>query len=208
MQGKPEIMPLLLLKGRTAIRREYSKKELTSISKSLRGRNFEKLYVLDVDGIERNKPQLDIVQSLCNDFSISYEAGPRMGANVIDLVVAGADMVYMGTYCLASLDEIEVAMSFTEGIGFKIDWNDGLQGRGKGIKGASLSEVVQGAIRYGAKDIVAPVEIVGKVKGAIGDSGAVLRAMADRPGDEKMTDLDCASLIVNHELLPKEGKPQ
>jgi len=206
MQGKPEIMPLLLLKGRTAMRKEYSKKEISSLSKSLRGKNFEKLYILDIDGIERNKPQLDIVQSLCNDFSISYEAGPRKGANVIDMVVAGADRVYMGTYCLASLDEVGTAMALTEGIGLKIDWNDGLLGRGKGIEKGSVADIIRGAMDRGVKDIVAPVEIIDRVIDAAG-SGAVVRAIADRPGDEKRTDLNCASLIVNCDLLLKEEAP-
>lgn len=205
MQGKPEIMPLLLLKGRPALRREYTKKELSALSKRLRGSNYDKLYILDVDGIERNKPQLDIVQSLCNDFSISYEAGPRMGANVIDMVVAGADMVYMGTYSMSSLDELEVALSLTEGVGFKIDWNEEVLGRGGGIRKTALDKLVKSAIQYGIKDIVAPVEVADKAREAIGDSGAILRAMADRPGDEKRTDVDCASLIVNLELLLKEN---
>lgn len=187
------------------MRREYSKKELSALSKGLRDKGFEKLYILDIDGVERNKPQLEIVQSLCNDFSISYEAGPRRGANVIDLVIAGADMVYMGTYCLSSLAEIGVAMSLCEGIGLKIDWNDGLLGRGEGIEGVSVAEVLQGAMNYGVKDVVAPVEIIEKVTSAAGSSGAVIRAMADRPEDEKRTDLNCTSLIVNHELLLKEG---
>jgi len=199
-------MPLLLLRGRTALWKEYSKKELSALSKRLRDRNFEKLYILDIDGIERNKPQLDIVQSLCNDFSISYEAGPRRGANVIDLVIAGADMVYMGTYCLESLDEIEVALSLCEGVGLKVDWNGGLLGRGVGVEGTSMPEVVRGAIRYGTKDMVTPVEIVNEVKDTIGSDKVVLRAIADRPGDEKRTDIDCASLIVDHELLMKEGR--
>lgn len=203
MQAKPEIIPLLLLRGRPALRREYSKKELSDLSKRLRDLNFSKLYILDFDGIDRNKPQLDIVQSLCNDFSISYDAGPRKGANVIDMVIAGADTVYMGTYRMASLDEIEVALSLTEGVGLKIDWNGKMLGMGKDIDGTSLPNVVKRAINYGIKDIVAPVEIADNVRNAIGDSGAILRAIADRPGDEKKTEMNCASLIVNQELLLK-----
>jgi hypothetical protein len=40
----------------------------------------------------------------------------------------------------------------------------------------------------------------------MGGSVAV-RAIADRPEDEKRTDLNCASLIVNTESLLKEGAP-
>ena len=166
--------------------------------------NFETLYVMDVDGVERNRPQLDIIQALCDDFSILYEAGPRKGANVVDLVIAGADMAYMSTISLASLNEIEVALTYSENVGFKVDWNGGIQGHGKMIEGASLSEVIKGALQFGAKDIVVPVEIIDEAAALLQGSDAVLRAIADRPGDEKTTDPKIKSLIVSLEHLPKE----
>lgn len=174
------------------------------LSKDLRKRNFEKLYVMDVDGVEHNKPQLDVIQSLSDDFSIFYEAGPRRGANVVDLVIAGADMAYMSTLSLASLSEIEIALTYSENVGFKVDWNGGVQGRGKMIDGASLSEVVKGALHYGVKDIVVPVEIIYEAAGLLRGSDAVLRAIADRPGDEKTVDSGIKSLIVSLEHIPNE----
>lgn len=203
MQGKPEIIPLLLLKGRSTLFKEYSKKELAGLSKSLRERKYEKLYVLDLDGVERNKPQLDIIQTLSNDFSISYEAGPRRGANVVDLVIAGADAVYMGTFSMASLDELKVALTFTENIGLKIDWNDGVLGHGEQIEGASLAEVLQEALDFGIRDFVVPVEIIDEASGLLTGWGATLRSIADRPGDEKTTDPRIRSLIVNIDKLPE-----
>jgi hypothetical protein len=204
MQGKPEIIPMLLLEGRTFLLREYSKKALSALSKDLRRRNFDNLYVMDVDGVERNKPQLDVIQALADDFSILYEAGPRRGANIVDLVIAGADMAYMSTLSLASLGEIETALTFSENVGFKVDWNSGVQGHGKMIEGASLSEVVKGAINYGVKDFVVPVEIIKEAADLLQGSDATLRAIADRPGDEKILDSRIKSLIVSLELLPDE----
>lgn len=195
---------MLLLEGRTILFKEYSKKALSALSKDLRKRNFEKLYVMDVDGVERNKPQLDIIQALADDFSLSYEAGPRRGVNVVDLVIAGADMAYMSTCSLASLSEIEVALTFSENVGFKVDWNDGVQGHGNMIEGASLSEVVKGALHYGAKDFVVPVEIINEAASLLQGSDAVLRAVADRPGDEKTFNPRIKSLIVSLELIPDE----
>jgi phosphoribosylformimino-5-aminoimidazole carboxamide ribonucleotide (ProFAR) isomerase len=204
MQGKPEIIPMLLLEGRTFLFKEYSKKALSALSKDLRKRNFETLYVMDVDGVERNKPQLDIIQALCDDFSILYEAGPRRGANVVDLVIAGADIVYMSTLSLASLSEIETALTYSENIGFKVDWNDGVQGHGKMIDGAPLPDVVKGALQYGIKDFVVPVEIIEEAAGLLRGTNATLRAIADRPGDEKTTDSRIKSLIISLDHLPSE----
>ena len=204
MKGKPEVIPLLLLKGRTTLFREYSKKAVSELSKSLRKRDFDKLYVLDLDGVERNKPQLDIVQALSDDFSILYEAGPRGGANVVDLVIAGADKVYMNTYSMSALDEIQVALAFSENIGLKIDWNDGVQGHGDGIEGCSLSNVITAALGYGVRDFVVPVEVIGEACRASRSAGALMRAIADRPGDEGIVDSDIESLIVPLERLPEE----
>jgi len=204
MQGKPEIIPMLLLEGRTFLFKEYSKKALSVLSKDLRRRNFEKLYVMDVDGVERNKPQLDIIQALSDDFSVLYEAGPRRGANVVDLVIAGADMAYMSTLSLASLREIEVALTYSENVGFKVDWNEHIQGHGKMIEGAALSDVIKGALHYGVKDFVVPVEIIGETASLLQGSDAVLRAIADRPGDEKTVDARIKSLIISIEHLPEE----
>jgi len=204
MKGKPEVIPLLLLKGRTTLFREYSKKAISELSKSLRKRDFEKLYVLDLDGVERNKPQLDIVQVLSDDFSIFYEAGPRRGANVVDLVIAGADKVYMNTYSMSALDEVKVALTFTENIGLKIDWNDTVLGHGDGIEGCSLSDIIAAALGLGVKDFVVPAEVTNEAGNSLKGANALMRAIADRPGDEKIVNPNVESLIIPLENLPKE----
>lgn len=201
MQQQPDIIPLLLLKGRTSLRREYSKKELSALSKALRKKDYEKLYIMDLDGLERNKPQLDIVQSLCDDFAIFYEAGPRKGANIIDLIIAGSEVAYMNTASLESIAELEIALSFTEGVGFKIDWNGNMLGEGNGIKGSSVEKVLNEAHKAGIKEFVVPVEIIDAYFESLTDDSSKIRAIADRPGDEKFIDSRISSLIIDHKLL-------
>jgi hypothetical protein len=203
MKGKPELIPLLVLKGRSPFRREYSKSALAEISTCIRKSGFEKLYILDVDGIERNKPQLDVVQALCNDFSISYEGGARGGANIVDMLVAGADTVYMSTRCMVSLDEIEIALIFTEYVGLRIDWDGEIVGRGSSIEGSSLSAVVQGAVTHGAKDFVVPLSIASKAIGILAGKSIPVKGFAEKPGEEDKADPNCASLIVDYRRLLK-----
>jgi len=186
------------------LRREYSKKQLAAISKDLRKKNFEKLYIMDLDGLERNKPQLDIVLSLCDDFSIYYEAGPRKGANIIDLIIAGAEVAYMNTASLSALHELEIALSFTEGVGLKIDWNDGIIGDGEGIIDSSIEKIMTQAYDFGIREFVIPVETFNIAFNALRDKDCKIRAIADRYGDEKKYDTRFSSLIVNYELLLKE----
>ncbi len=206
MSGKPEVVPLLLLKGRSILFREYSKKSLSELSKDLRKRNFEKLYILDVDGVERNKPQLDVIQALSDDFSIFSEGGPRKGANVIDFVIAGAEKVYMNTYSMSSLYEEHIALSYSENIGLKIDWNDGVQGYGEGIEGSEISKLMRDSLEYGIRDFAVPAEIVSEAEKHLAGSGSALSAIADRPGEESLSDERVDFLIVPIERLPGSGK--
>ena len=206
MQQDIEIIPLLLLKGRSTLFREFSKKQLSALSKNLRKMNFEKLYIMDIDGLERNRPQLDIVQVLCDDFSILYEAGPRRGANIIDMVIAGAEIAYMNTDSLEALDEIEIALSYTESVGLKIDWNNGMLGHGKGIENHSMDEVISSAVSAGLKDFVVPIEIIAQAAIAMKDDSVVLRGIADRSGDEKIRNERMSSIIINHEYIKKVKK--
>lgn len=200
-QTGPEMIPLLLLRGRSLLFREYSKKELSDFSKSLRQDNFEKLYIMDLDGIERNKPQLDIVQRLSDDFSVLYEGGPRKGANIIDCIMAGAEIAYMNTASIESFDEIKIALSYSENVGLKIDWNDKIIG--DGIGDMTLEKVIEDSVKVGIKDFVIPVEVIPKISKSKLAKDVVIRAIADRPGDEMRTDVDAASIIVNHELMKK-----
>jgi len=200
-QKKPEIIPLLLLKGRTILFREYSKKVLTELSKNLRKRGFEKLYVMDIDGIEKNKPQLDIIQRLADDFTIYYEAGPRRGANIVDVVIAGAEMAYMNTASMVSLHDLKIALSYTENVGLKIDWNNGVLGNGEDIIDSDLNRIMKKSNEIGIVDFVFPVEIFDKVSKIHFEKKPTLRALADRPGDEERTDLNVESIIVNFGLL-------
>ncbi|MEM2839082.1 MAG: HisA/HisF-related TIM barrel protein [Thermoplasmata archaeon] len=193
------LIPLILLRGRTLLFKEYSKKALSELSKDLRRKNFEKIYIMDLDGLERNRPQLDIVQRLSDDFGILYEGGPRRGAHIIDFIMAGAELAYMNTATLESLDELEIALSYTDNVGLKVDWNRGMIG--DDFKDKTLQGAVQECMGLGIRDFVIPVEVMPQLRSMRSLPNIVLRAIADRPGDERARDIDADSIIVNYELI-------
>jgi len=199
---KAELIPLLLLRGRTLLFKEYSKRALSEFSKDLRRRNFERIYIMDLDGLERNRPQLDIVQRLSDDFGILYEGGPRRGANIVDFIMAGAEVAYMNSASLESFDELEIALSYTENVGFKVDWDHGIIG--EPFKDRALRDVVQDCAKLGIRDFVVPVEVISQLGSIRSVPNLVLRAIADRPGDENARDIDADSIIIDHELI-KDG---
>jgi uncharacterized protein related to proFAR isomerase len=51
------------------------------------------LYIIDYDGIAKNKPNVDIYQRLSSLYYIWVDGGPRSSGDVVDFVMAGANKV-------------------------------------------------------------------------------------------------------------------
>ncbi|OGS56814.1 MAG: hypothetical protein A3K60_06940 [Euryarchaeota archaeon RBG_19FT_COMBO_56_21] len=77
---------------------------------------IEKLYLADMDGIERNRPQLGVVQEVCETIPTFYEGGVRFANNVIDMLITGAEKCVIGTGTLSSFDDIRGAFKLSENI--------------------------------------------------------------------------------------------
>lgn len=51
------------------------------------------IYVMDIDGIEKNKPNLCLYQKLMIDHEIWVDSGPRNLGDVVDLLMAGSEKI-------------------------------------------------------------------------------------------------------------------
>jgi hypothetical protein len=78
-----EIIPLIHLKKRRILGKEISLKDLLNRIKDI-------VYILDMDGIEKNKPNFDFYQKLSRYRKIWVDCGPRYLGDVVDAVMAGA----------------------------------------------------------------------------------------------------------------------
>ena len=84
-----EIIPLIHLKSRKIL----TEKDGNNISLDEVLEQVEKdgkIYVLDTDGIEKNKPNLCLYPKISECLKIWVDAGPRVIGDVVDAVVAGA----------------------------------------------------------------------------------------------------------------------
>src|SRR5512136_463506 len=108
-------VPLINLKGRTLITRSYPPGYISKLASEL-SEKFEKVYVADLDGIQKNKPQLDVVQEICDELPTMYEGGVRFASNVIDMLITGADRAVIGTSTLSSLEDLRGAFKLSENI--------------------------------------------------------------------------------------------
>ena len=86
---KMEIIPVITME-----KREISKKQSKFLKKYLDERARQKpLYILDLFGINKDKPNLCTYQKLSKDFELWIDSGPRNLGDVVDIFMAGANAV-------------------------------------------------------------------------------------------------------------------
>ncbi|UCF12336.1 MAG: hypothetical protein JSW06_09905 [Thermoplasmatales archaeon] len=87
-----EIIPLIHLKKRKIVTEEEEKG--LSINEILEQvYKDEKIYVLDIDGIDKNKPNLCLYPKLLENHKIWIDAGPRVLGDVVDSIMSGANKI-------------------------------------------------------------------------------------------------------------------
>jgi len=84
-----EIVPLIKLKKRKIL--GYPASFLKDILKEIN--EDEKIYILDLDGIEKDKPNFCTFQSLSDSYDLWVDFGPRNLGDVVDAVLAGANTI-------------------------------------------------------------------------------------------------------------------
>ena len=72
------------------------------------------LYILDIDGIEHDNPQLDLYQKLSDHCILWVDAGPRMLDDVMDIIMAGATNITVREELWPAIDILGI-LDITEG---------------------------------------------------------------------------------------------
>lgn len=91
-----EIIPLVRVEKRKVVSAGGSRKPYDdSLFKKIeRGR---KLYILDRDGVRKNKPNVTMYQWFSKTWDLWVDAGPRATGDVIDMVITGAGSLTVRT---------------------------------------------------------------------------------------------------------------
>ena len=150
-----KIVPYIELKSRSLMKSAYSKGELSALGTRLSGK-FGRAYVADIDGLEKNRPQLDVVQELCDEIPTLYEGGVRFGSNVIDMLVTGAEKAVVGTATLTSIEELRGAFKLSDNIVLKADFRDGIVSFDPQIAGRGLLALARVAREIGVNEMIVP----------------------------------------------------
>jgi uncharacterized protein related to proFAR isomerase len=151
--------------------------------------DFEKLYLADLDGINRNKPQLDLAQEVCEEISTFYEGGVRFSNNVIDMLITGADKAVIGTATLASLDDLRGAFKLSENITLKVDYRDGIVSFDPAIASRAFLDFSRDVREVGITDLFVPSSLAREAAAAkreLGFSLGVFASVTERSNLESL----------------------
>jgi len=159
------VVPYLELEGRTMIRRTYARGEMSEFVSKLSDK-FKMVYVADLDGLNKNKPQLDVAQEISEEIPTMYEGGVRRANNVIDMLITGAEKAVVGTATLLHFEDLRVAFKLSENITFKVDFRDGIVSFDPHVAGRAFRDLAGEVVEIGIKDIVVPMQLASEAAAA------------------------------------------
>lgn len=79
------------------------------------------IYLVDIDGIERNAPQYTLIKDLSAVADLWVDAGPRHSEAVIDVIVAGAAKGVISTRSMSDVGDLARTMDVTDEVVLCID---------------------------------------------------------------------------------------
>ncbi|MDD4307665.1 MAG: HisA/HisF-related TIM barrel protein [Thermoplasmata archaeon] len=102
----------------------------------------EEMFILDIDGLERNSPNLDMVKKLAAQRSIWLDAGTPDSDSMMDLFVSDVSRVVLSTLTLDSLDELTSALEISDNVIFSVAYDSGVLSPNPSISGMGLHELL------------------------------------------------------------------
>ncbi len=116
---------------------------------------YSLLYLADLDGLERNDPQLEYIQELSRDIPLWVDAGVRKADQAIDVIVAGAQKAVLSSAYLGGPRELRRAWRLSTELVFEIETSNGsLLPVDPGWKSADPLAIVQAARDVGVESVV------------------------------------------------------
>ncbi len=113
--------------------------------------DYSTMLVLDIDGIERRRPQLTQVQTVAPVKNVWWDPGVRNLDDMMDAFTAGANRVVVGTKTIWSLSELRECQEFSGDYVLSLDWADGILSRDANIAQADpiafLKMMYEGGVR-------------------------------------------------------------
>ena len=114
-----DIIPCITLKNRNVINNNIFLDNLSQYIKE-----EEKLYILDLDGIEKDKPNLCTFQKISSSYELWIDCGPRTLGDIVDIFMTGATSVTLRKALSSSLNISDIRDISENKVYLKIDYRD------------------------------------------------------------------------------------
>lgn len=139
------------------------------------------VFILDIDGIEANRPDLNLITKMSSHKELWVDAGSLTCGGAADVLISGAAMVVVGTKSVSNLKHLEEAIELSENVIFSLDYDDGIVTGDKKVKAMSVDELLTKAHELGVRkamlfdlgglrdDRPPDTDLVGKLAGKFDD---------------------------------------
>lgn len=116
---------------------------------------YERLYLVDLDGIEKGSPQLEYIQELSRDIDLWVDAGVPTADSAIDILVAGAQRAVLSSSHLRGPVELRRAWRLSTDWVFEAEIVEGtVQNSGPAWESADARALAEAARTVGITDVV------------------------------------------------------
>ncbi|UCE37391.1 MAG: hypothetical protein JSW00_18340 [Thermoplasmata archaeon] len=116
--------------------------------------DFKRVFIVDLNGINRDKPQLELIKRLSTKMELWVDGGSRYAEGAIDILIAGSEKVVLGTKTLRSIEELDKACELSQNIVLGIDYDKGIVSPKKKIREMSARQLANEAKDIGIEDLI------------------------------------------------------
>ncbi len=116
--------------------------------------SYDKIYFLDIDGIEFDRPQTEIIRKASTTKEIWADIGARTAEGITDAFIAGADKAVLSTKTVESFEEIEGSIELSDELILCVDYKDGLISPSNEIKNMGIGDLTTYCVQEGIEKVV------------------------------------------------------
>lgn len=122
-------------------------KKLGNAVETVESSNYETFYVIDINGLLKNRPQINLIQEMSKGKNLWVESGVRLAEDAIDVLMAGAEYAVLNSV-LVGLDELKKICALSQNIMLHVECKNNR------IHGMNIEYFVNKAEEIGIKKFV------------------------------------------------------
>jgi hypothetical protein len=84
-------------------------------------KQYRRIYIVDLEGVQKNEPQLDLWQELSREADLWIDGGVQLGDQAIDILVSGARRAVLSTSRIRNAGELDKAWKLSQELAVEIE---------------------------------------------------------------------------------------